>query len=184
MQSLPARLLAAAFALTLALAPAGAAETPKGAAIFTISGAIGQTNRGPFNAFDDGFLEHHDRSFAKAFAFDRAMLEALPQQEITAKAEGWAKAYRLKGPLVADVLKAVGAEGRTVTFVALDGYATKFTPEEIAQHRWVLAHSADGAPLSIGGRGPLWMAYDVEGGSASWEEEGRWAWAVFYAEAE
>ncbi|MGE0210894.1 MAG: hypothetical protein AB7S41_04290 [Parvibaculaceae bacterium] len=168
----------------LFLAPASAAEAPKGAVIFTIAGAVGETNRGPYSEFDDGFLKHHERSFEKAFAFDRAMLEALPQQEITAKAEGWAKAYRLKGPLVTDVLKLVGAEGRTVTFVALDGYATKFTPEEIAAHRWVLAHTGDGVPLAIGGRGPLWMAYDVEGGSASWEEEGRWAWAVFYAEVE
>lgn len=179
----PVRLLALLAALLLA-APASAAEAPKGMVLLTIAGQVGETNRGPLDPHEDGFLKYQERSFQKAFAVDRGTLEALPQHEITIDVEGWPRSHKLKGPLVADVLKLAGAEGKTVTFYALDGFATRFEPKELQERAWVLAHTADGRPLGIGGRGPLWMAYDVPSGKASTDEEGRWAWAVFYAEVE
>lgn len=168
----------------LAAATAAAAEAPKGMAVLTIAGQVGEANRGPLDPHEDGFLKFQERSFGKAFAFDREMLMGLPQHEIRVDAEGWPSAHTLKGPLVADVLKLAGAEGRTVVFYALDGFATRFEPKELEEHAWVLALDADGHPLGIGGRGPLWMAYDVPHGKASKDEEGRWAWAIFYAEVE
>ena len=165
-------------------AAASAAEAPKGMVLLTIAGEAGQSNRGPLDPHEDGFLKFQERSFEKAFAIDREMLEALPQHEVTVDAEGWPRAHKLKGPLVSDVLKLAGAGGKTVVFYALDGFATRFEPQELKDHEWVLAHSADGHPLGIGGRGPLWMAYDVPTGKASKDEEGHWAWAIFYAEVE
>ena len=178
------RALTLLLSLAFAATPIVAAEAPKGMVLLTIAGEIGQSNRGPLDPHEDGFLKFQERSFEKAFAIDREMLEALPQHEITVDAEGWPRAHKLKGPLVSDVLKLAGAGGKTVVFYALDGFATRFEPQELEDHEWVLAHSADGHPLGIGGRGPLWMAYDVPTGKASKDEEGHWAWAIFYAEVE
>jgi len=166
-----------------ALAPY-AAEAPKGMVILTIAGAIGEENRGPVNDFDDGFFKYQERSFDKGFALDREMLEALPQREITAKATNWTKSYRLKGPLATDVLKLAGAGGKGATFYALDGYGVQLTAAELAAHDWVMALSADGKPLGLGGLGPLWMAFDVPGEPTLSDDEARWPWAVFFIEVE
>lgn len=160
------------------------AETSKGMAILTIAGAIGESNRGPVDEFEDGFFKYQERKFDKAFALDREMLEALPQREVTAKATNWTKPYKLKGPLLADVLKLAGAQGKGATFYALDGYGSAFTAEELAAKEWVLAISADGKPLGLGGLGPLWMAYDVPGEPTLSDGDAKWPWAVYYVEVE
>lgn len=161
-----------------------AAEPAKGMVVLTIAGAIAESNRGPVGDFEDGFFRYQERSFDRALELDRETLEALPQREITARATNWTRPYRLKGPLVADVLKLAGADGRAATFYALDGYGSAFTPEELAAHDWVLALSADGKLLGLGGLGPLWMAYDVPGEPTLTDGEAKWPWAVFYVEVE
>ncbi len=176
--------MAAALILLLGVAAVHAAEAPKGMVILTIAGAIGEANRGPVDAFEDGFFKYQERKFDKAFAFDREMLEALPQREITAKATNWTKPYTLKGPLVADVLKLAGAERKGATFYALDGYGVALTAEELAAHEWVLALSADGKALGVGGLGPSWVAYDVPGEPKLSDGEAKWPWAVFYVEVQ
>jgi hypothetical protein len=103
---------------------------------------------------------------------------------ITANAEGWPGAVELEGPLLADVLEAAGATGRPITVYALDGYGASMSPEDIAAVAWVLAISADGEPLGIGGRGPAWLAYDTGEGVATAEEEGAWVWSVFHIAVE
>lgn len=180
----------AGFAVVMALAakaPPRADElapAPQGPVVLTIAGAVETGNRGPLEPFADAFLKYHDKRFERAFAFDRAMLARLPQQGITAHARTWPAAVRLRGPLFADVLREAGVLGRTVTVFALDGYGVEITPELLEQEAWVLAIEADGRPLSIGGRGPAWLAYDTSGRDpVGEEEEGRWVWSVFYVEA-
>ena len=180
MRFLP-RLVFALVAPFVLSAPLAAQEG--GGTVLTVSGDIGKTNRGPFDAFHDGFLKYHEKTFDKAFEFDRAALAALPQQSITANAEAWPAAVKLDGPKLADVLAAAGAEGKPVTVYALDGYGAAMTVDQIAAHDWVLALNADGKPLGIGGRGPLWLAYDTGSGRATTDEEGAWVWSVFHIEA-
>jgi hypothetical protein len=83
------------------------------------------------------------------------------------------------------VLAAAGAADRTVTVYALDNYGVKLSPKEVGAKDWVLAHTADGAPLAIGGRGPMWLAWDTSAsGPATKEQEGQWVWAVYLVTVE
>jgi hypothetical protein len=74
--------------LALVSFPAFAADdasAPKGMVMPTVGGFVGKTNRGPFDPKLDSLLAKLDVTFKNAFAFDREMLEALPQGTVTAK---------------------------------------------------------------------------------------------------
>jgi hypothetical protein len=174
------RRLGAALALVAMFFSSAPSVAADGTTLLTITGDIEKTNRGPFEAFSDGFLNHHGKTFERAFEFNGPALDAMPQQEITANAEPWTKALAMRGPLLADVLAAAGATGKPITVFALDGYGAAMTPEQIAAHRWVLATHADGKALGIGGRGPLWLVHDTGSGKATAEQEGAWVWSVFH----
>src|SRR3546814_13399793 len=75
------------FPYTTLFRSAGAAElaAPEGAVVVTVAGAIENTNRGAFDPDRDLFLKYHDRSFTKAAAFDRAMLEGLGLHQVDRK---------------------------------------------------------------------------------------------------
>ncbi len=152
--------------------------------VLTVSGSVEETNRPAFQPFADSFFNFHGHTFENAFAFDRDTLGALPQETIVARAEGWPAEVRLEGPLLADVLSAAGAGQGAITVYALDGYGARMTPDEMAARDWVLAISADGSPLGIGGRGPAWLAYDTGDGSATEAEEAAWVWSVFHIAVE
>lgn len=172
--------LTAIAALFLLATPAAAQEA--GGTLLTVSGDIGNTNRTRFDQFHDGFLNYHGKTFERAFEFDRAALAAMPQKSITANAEPWSASVKMQGPRLADVLAAAGATGKPITVYALDGYGAEMTVDQIAAQDWVLAMVADGKPLGIGGRGPLWLAYDTGSGKATAEQEGAWVWSVFHIE--
>lgn len=174
------RLLVPFIALFMFSVPLAAQEGA--GTVLTVSGDIANTNRNRFDQFHDGFLNYHGKTFEKAFEFDRAALAALPQQSITAHAEPWSAAVKMQGPKLADVLAAAGATGKPITLYAMDGYGADMTVDQIGAKDWVLAMNADGKPLGIGARGPLWLAHDTGSGKASAEEEGAWVWSVFHIE--
>lgn len=157
---------------------------PSGTVILTIGGAVSESNRAPSNKFDDAFLTSHEYSFTKAAAFDVAMLEKLGMVTTKIKAAPWPHAVTFEGPRLRDVLAAAGWKGKSVTTVALDGFAVEISAADVAAHDWILALKADGAYLGIGGHGPAWLVYKVAGGNASADDESQWPWAVFYINAE
>jgi hypothetical protein len=153
------RRLLLALALLLALPPA-ALRAEDGRTLVTVVGAIGQTNRGPFDPFQDALLGNLAEPFERAFAFDAAALAALPQGRLTLSYPNWDGAgHVFTGPLLAGLLAAVGATGQTVSVMAVDGYLAEFTPAEIAAAGMVLATAMDGRPLAIGGHGPAWLVF-------------------------
>ena len=155
----------------------------KGQAVLTVTGAIEATNRGPFDPFEDGFLKHHERRFDKAAIFDLAMLEALGLHEITINYSGWPRPARFEGPWLKDVLTTVGATGKDLTIVALDGFATEISAADLAAEDWLVAVKRDGRYLDIGQRGPLWIVYARRDGKAPEQsDEQRWPWAAFLIE--
>jgi hypothetical protein len=169
--------------LVAAAATGALAETSRGPTILTIGGEVAKPNRGAFDKSKDGLLAQHNKSFTKAAVFSRADLEALKQHDIAVATEGLA--VTLRGPKLVDVLALAGAEGRTVKLFGLDQYMVELTPDEIAAKSWVLGLAADGEPLALGGRGPLWLAFEVKGGAlASVDDEAKWVWAVYYIEAQ
>lgn len=179
---------ASAFALALdphshthsqARAAAGEGQ-PQGAAILTFAGDIAVTNRAAFDPKLDGFMKYHEIDFTRAFAFDIAMLEDFPMREIKCQPPQYSSPVVFEGPLLQDVLKALGAEGASIQTRALDGYTVDLTQQEIAAKDWSLATRIDGRPLGIGGRGPLWMIHTPSTQIVPEEEEQYWPWALFY----
>ena len=179
--SLASATFAAAFTAASML-PAAAQVAGTGQAILTVTGDIGEANRPAFNAFADAYLNYREKSFEKAYEFTLASLQALPQKTITAQAEKWPDPVELTGPPLADVLTAAGASANAVTITAMDGYSITDTPEEIAAQDWILALKANGKPLSIGGRGPLWLIHPSGSTPAPDDVEARWIWSVFVIE--
>ena len=171
--------------LCLVMAPATgqAAERkpPAGPVILTISGAVAHHNRGPVDPVRDRFFVYQEKSFERAFAFDLEMLMSLKQVEISAKAKDWPSATAITGPLLSDVLQLAGADGTTVTFYALDGFAAELTADELGAHDWVLGLRADGRPLGLGDKGPVWLAYDTSVLTAlPAGADTKWVWSVFH----
>ncbi|MEM8689974.1 MAG: hypothetical protein AAGF81_21805 [Pseudomonadota bacterium] len=177
-------LLSLVFAIMLpgALRPA-AADDP---VILTVAGDIEKSNRGKFDPFLDGFLGYHDKEFKTAFELTAKELGELPQATITALggADTWQGPVSLTGPRLQDVLALAGAQGKPVTVFALDGYGAEFDVKSLKANNWVLAHSLNGRRLSVGGRGPLWLAYETGDKPATTEEEAKWVWSVFYIEVQ
>ncbi len=179
------RLFSAVAALVLLATPSHANDAPTGPVILTVAGAVTETNRGPFDAAEDSFLGYHERTFEKAAAFDLEMLAAFPQSTITANLESWDKPITATGPLLADVMSAVGvAEDATVIILGLDGYAVDLDAATRGAQDWILATSVDGKALGVGDKGPLWVLHDTGGAAASEEESGSWVWTIFYIEAQ
>lgn len=180
--------LAAVFLLLALLAAPGAAAAadlpaPEGAVVVTVAGNIGNTNRGAFDAATDLFLKYHEVSFDKAAAFDRAMLEDLGMHEVEVSIPEWPAPVRLSGPRLKDLVAAVGGEGKTVSLMALDGYASEISWADLEALDWIVGIEQDGQPLGLGQRGPLWVVYTYPDGRAlTADDELRWPWATFYME--
>jgi hypothetical protein len=167
---------------TAALA-AEALPVPQGPVVLTIAGVIGTSNRPPFEASEDTFLNFHERSFDKAAEFDLAMLEALGMHEIEVRYADWPKPHKFQGPWLKDVLAAVKAGGATLTVLALDGYAQEVPRASLDKHAWLVALKRDGRYLKIGQRGPTWVLFAPAGSEAATEEdEQQWPWAAFFIE--
>ena len=165
---------------SMAAAPAGGAQVPNGQVVLTVAGDIAEANRPAYDERRDVFFAYHERSFADAFDFDLEMLEELGVREVHIEYENWPGPMSLSGPLLTDVLETAGCARGPLSTLSLDGYATEISEAQLAAHEWILATKANGRPLAIGGRGPLWLIYDPPGERpALLEESETWPWALF-----
>ncbi len=124
----------------LSAQPLRAAELarPEGPVVVTVAGNIENSNRPAFDAARDLFLKYHERSFDKAAAFDTAMLEALGLHTVEIDLEAWPGPVYVQGPYLRDLLGAVGAKGKAITLVALDGYASEISWEDLQKLDWIV----------------------------------------------
>jgi hypothetical protein len=155
---------AADFLATPALAQAKTSPPP-GPALLTVTGAIIRANRGPLDPALDQLMAKQKLSFDKAWTFDYASLQALPQASIRPVLEYDEKAHTLSGPLLADVLAAAGgrmADSGTLLLRAIDGYAVTIGAADFRKYRFIVATHLDGKPMPLGGLGPLWAVYDAD----------------------
>ncbi|HZQ61857.1 MAG TPA: molybdopterin-dependent oxidoreductase [Casimicrobiaceae bacterium] len=152
--------------------PAAAAQvgnrprsSTSGPGLLTITGAIGKTNRGPFDPAADILMAKHKLEFTRAFAIDWAMLAKLHARTIEPTLEYDNKPHKLSGPLLLEVLELarVGApESAMLALRAIDGYAPTISIAEARKLGFIVATHRDGAPLHVGGLGPLWAVYDAD----------------------
>jgi hypothetical protein len=153
-------------ALAVAALPAAAAPgSGRGPALLTITGAIGRSNRAALDPALDQMMHKQQISFSKAFALDFAALAALPAVTIKPTLEYDARRHTLGGPLLLDVLAQAGArpvDSGKVVLRAVDGYAVAISVAQARARRFIVATHLDGAPMPLGGLGPLWAVYDAD----------------------
>jgi len=154
---------------------------PKEMVLLTVSGLVGESNRGPLDANKDSLLAVQKIDFPKAFAFDRAMLLALPQGTVTATTKELGAPVTFKGPLLREVLGRIEAAKTKISVIAINGFSGWLLPEDVDGSDWILALEADGKPLGIGQQGPLWLINTRGPGQKPGADgRGRWVWGVFY----
>ena len=178
------RLILVALVVTFCALPASAEDqqhAPKDMVLLTVSGTIGESNRGPLDAKKDSLLALQKVAFTKAFAFDRSMLLGLEQGTVTAQPPELDHPATFKGPLLREVLGRVQAAKLKITALAVDGYAGWLMPEDVDGSDWILALEVDGTPLGIGQQGPIWLINTrATGQKPSPDHRGDWVWGVFY----
>jgi len=147
-----------------AAAPAGLASV-SGPALLTVTGAIAKVNRKPFDPVLDQMMHKQGLSFSKAWAFDHAALLQLAPHTIRPTLEYDARPHTLRGPLLLDVLARAGAtvgDRSVLVLRAVDGYNVELSGAQARARRVIVATHIDGAPMALGGLGPLWAVHDAD----------------------
>ncbi len=139
MKSILAALLASALTATAALA----LDAPTGPVVLTVKGTISNTNAGD------------------TAQFDLAMLEALKGRKAVMETPWTEGTVTFEGPLLREILAAVGAAGASLKVRALNDYAAD-VPAEDATLDTILATKLDGKPMSIRDKGPLMLVYPFD----------------------
>jgi len=144
---------------------AGAAPAaPASPTLLTVTGAI-KSNRGRFDPVRDQMMFKQKLSFEQAHVFDFAALCALPAFTIRPTLEYDGKQHTLSGPALLDVVRAAGAavsDNGKLVLRAVDGYAATVSVAQARTQRIIVATHMDGAPMALGGLGPLWAIYDAD----------------------
>jgi hypothetical protein len=137
--------LFASLALSL---PTLALDKPAARPVLTVSGKIATTNAG-------------DKA-----RFDMAMLETLPQHTFTTRTPWYDRPVTFTGPLLADVLAAVKAGGKTVSAVAINDYKISIPVTDTTKYKVIVARLLDGKPMPVREKGPLFVVYPFDDDSA------------------
>jgi len=94
--------------------------------------------------------------------FDMDMLAALPQHSFTTKTPWYKESKKFTGPLLRDVLAAVGAQGKTIQAVALNNFKVEIPVADTRQFTVILARLMDDQPMPIRDKGPLFIVYPFD----------------------
>jgi hypothetical protein len=94
----------------------------------------------------------------QSYHFNEAQLLALPAHSITT-ATTWTPRSTFTGPLLADILKTVGAYGSEVEIHTLDDYSYVVPVSDCDRYGVVMAYSMNGQRLKISDFGPLFLIY-------------------------
>lgn len=134
-------------AILVASLTAGAAQSaqllqPEGTVILSVSGNI--ANGG------------------ETVEFDLAMLDALPQRTTTTATPWYEGEQSFSGPVLLDLLNAVGAKGISVTVTALNDYSAEIPMEDLVAAPVILASRLNGETLSVRDKGPLFVIYPFD----------------------
>lgn len=114
---------------------------PSGRVILTVSGSI-----------DPQRAEGEIR-------LDRAMLESLGITSFTTTTPWTEGEVEVAGVLAHDLMRSVGARGKTVTAVALNDYKAEIPLSDFEQFGVLLALEINGKTLSVREKGPIWIIY-------------------------
>ncbi|MFO7648494.1 MULTISPECIES: molybdopterin-dependent oxidoreductase [Halomonas] len=137
-------LLALALLTWLPTALAEALPSPSGEVLLTISGDIARPNVG-------------ERAL-----FDREMLMGIAPTVIETRTPWHADRGRYRGPLLREVLAAVGAGSDRIRVRALNDYEAEIPVADLQDYDVILAMSRNGSPMQIREFGPLFVLYPFD----------------------
>lgn len=144
----PSILAAALTVSALLCGPSFALDTPSGRTVLTISGAIGLKNAG------------------EVARFDMKMIEALPQHSFTTRTPWFDRPVQFTGPLLADVLAAVKAQGGSIRASAINDYTITIPMADASAYQVIVARLLDGKPMAVRDKGPLFVIYPFDSDAA------------------
>ncbi|QGZ64158.1 molybdopterin-dependent oxidoreductase [Paraburkholderia acidisoli] len=155
--------LACALAVTVETMPLAHAA-PSGSLSLDVDGEVRVTNN----------PEH------TSFHFSEAQLLQLPVHAI-ATSTTWTPKSTFTGPLLSDVLKAVGAYGSEIEIHTIDDYTCVVPVADAARYGVVLAYAMNGQRLKVSDFGPLFLIYprdqyplDLDGAAG----DAKFAWQI------
>jgi hypothetical protein len=93
---------------------------------------------------------------------DMKMIEALPQHSFTTRTPWYDKPVKFTGPLLADVLKLVKAQGQTIGATAINDYRITIPASDASQHGVIMARLIDDQPIPVREKGPLFIVYPFD----------------------
>ena len=92
------------------------------------------------------------------FHFSEAQILALPSHSISTSTT-WTPKSTFTGPLLADILKTVGAYGDQVEIHTLDDYTYTIPVSDTSRYGVIVAYSMNGQRLQVSDFGPLFLIY-------------------------
>lgn len=119
-------------------------EQPKGRVVLTLSGKIGEGNKG-----NDA-------------VFDMAMLETLPQHSFTTRTPWYDRPVKFTGPLLSDLLALIKAQGTTISASAINDYTIRIPVADAKAHGIIVARLLDDQPMAVRDKGPLFVIYPFD----------------------
>jgi hypothetical protein len=114
---------------------------PRGRVILSVSGNIGAANAGD------------------SAEFDRDMLRRLKITRLRTKTPWSGATHEFEGVLVRDLMAALGARGEVAFARALNDYEVAIPTSDFDRYPVLLAFAADGEPLRVKDKGPIWIVY-------------------------
>ncbi len=167
------------------IAPSAYAQAVEGPVILTISGKVSNPNRGAVDPAVDQFFVYSEAEFSEATQFDYASLQKLEWLKTNADFPKNGDMQQFEGPLLADVLKAAGANGEMVTMTALDGYAIEVKMQELIDQGAVLALKRNGRPFAVGDYGPTQIVFPrAERADLKDMPDDNWIWSIYHIQVE
>ena len=122
--------------------------TPQGKVVLTVTGNITKPNAG------------------KQAVFDLKMIEALPQHSFTTQTPWYSTPVKFTGPKLADVLAAVGAQGKDIQAVAINNYQITIPMSDAQRYPVVMAWKINDQPIPVRAKGPLFIAFPYDNDAA------------------
>ncbi|WP_255435032.1 molybdopterin-dependent oxidoreductase [Rhodoferax sp. BLA1] len=130
--------------LMVDLSGAQALEKPGDKVVLTLSGQINRVNEG------------------KTATFSLPMLSRLPQHTVFTKSPWYPAGAEFTGPLLRDVVRAAGGQGKTITAYALNDYKTEIPLEDALKYDVILARLMNGQAMAVRDKGPLFVVYPFD----------------------
>jgi hypothetical protein len=126
---------------------------PSAGIVLTVSGRVRIGNAGVGSGGPEGQKEAH---------FDLPMLEALRQHSFITSTPWYPNPRRFTGPLLRDVLAAVGAQGESLRLMALNDYRIDMPVRDTQRYDVIIAHKLDDKPMAVRDKGPLFVIYPFD----------------------